>query len=101
MRQVLLISAAASLTALSIGPSFAPAEARQHARQQQCEWRGADGRMHCRRSNGTVGLVVGGVAGALVGRTIDTRGDRTVGTVVGAGAGALIGREITRKRTCR
>ena len=57
--------------------------------------------MHCRRSNGTIGLVVGGVAGALVGRTIDTSGDRAVGTVVGAGAGALIGNEIARKRSCR
>ena len=101
MRKLILLSAAALVTATSLAVSVTPADARRQAHQQQREWRGADGRMHCRRSNGTVGLVVGGVAGALVGRTIDTRGDRTVGTVVGAGAGALIGREVTRKRTCR
>jgi uncharacterized protein YcfJ len=41
-------------------------------------------------------MLIGGVAGALVGRAIDTRGDRAVGTIVGAGAGALLGREIER-----
>jgi hypothetical protein len=65
------------------------------------EWRGRDGRMYCRKSNGTVGLVVGGAGGALVGRAIDTRGDRATGTIVGAAAGALIGRELDRKRRCR
>lgn len=101
MRKSIVLSAAAALTATSFAAVPAPADARRHTAHQQREWRGADGRLHCRRSNGTVGLVVGGVAGALVGRTIDTRGDRTVGTVVGAGVGALLGREITRKRTCR
>jgi len=59
-------------------------------------WRGDDGRTYCKRPNGTTGLLVGGVAGALVGRAIDTRGDRAVGTIVGAAAGALIGREVER-----
>ncbi|PXA97115.1 hypothetical protein DMC47_15605, partial [Nostoc sp. 3335mG] len=57
-------------------------------------WRGRDGRQYCRRSDGTTGLLVGAVGGALVGRTIDTRGDRTVGTVLGGVLGALAGREI-------
>jgi uncharacterized protein YcfJ len=60
------------------------------------EWRGRDGRRYCRKPDGTTGLVVGGVAGALVGRSIDTRGDRTVGTLLGAAAGAVAGREIER-----
>jgi len=59
-------------------------------------WRGRDGRYHCRRSNGTTGLVVGAIGGALVGRTIDTRGDRTLGTLLGAAGGGLLGREIDR-----
>jgi hypothetical protein len=59
-------------------------------------WRGDDGRYHCRRSNGTTGLIIGGAAGALAGRAIDTRGERTTGTVVGAAAGALLGREVAR-----
>jgi uncharacterized protein YcfJ len=52
----------------------------------------------------TTGLIVGGVAGALVGRSIDTRGDRTLGTLGGAAIGALAGREIDRggsRRRCR
>lgn len=64
-------------------------------------WRGRDGRYYCRRSNGTTGLIVGGAAGALAGRAIDTRGERTTGTILGAVAGALIGREIDRGRRCR
>lgn len=54
----------------------------------------------CRKSGGTTGLLVGGVAGALLGRAVDTRGDRTTGTVVGAGAGALAGRAIDRNSSC-
>jgi outer membrane lipoprotein SlyB len=64
-------------------------------------WRGQDGRIRCRRSNGTVGLIVGGAAGALVGRQIDGGRSRTTGTVLGAAAGALIGREIARSRSGR
>lgn len=97
MRKLLLLASVAAMTATSLAAPLSPAFAHQHAR----EWRGADGRLHCRRSDGTVGLVVGGVAGALVGRSIDTRGDRAVGTIVGAGAGALLGREVARKRSCR
>jgi len=59
-------------------------------------WRGNDGRMYCRRSNGTTGLIIGGAAGALAGRAIDSHGERTTGTIVGAVAGALVGREIER-----
>ncbi len=65
-------------------------------------WRGRDGRYYCKRNNGTTGLVIGAVGGALVGRTIDTRGDRTVGTLLGAAGGALLGREIERSGSrCR
>jgi uncharacterized protein YcfJ len=58
-------------------------------------WRDGD-RYYCRRDNGTTGLVIGAGVGALLGRTIDTRGDRTVGTVLGAVGGGLLGREIDR-----
>ncbi len=65
-------------------------------------WRGNDGRYHCRRSNGTTGLVIGAIGGALVGRTVDTRGDRTLGTLLGAAGGGLLGREIDRSGSrCR
>ena len=65
-------------------------------------WRDSQGRLRCRRSNGTVGLIVGGAAGALVGRAVDGGRNRTAGTVIGAAAGALAGREIARnRRRCR
>ena len=60
-------------------------------------WRGDDGRTYCRRSDGTTGLIVGGVAGALIGREVaGRRGDRTVGAILGAAGGALLGRAIER-----
>lgn len=73
-------------------------------RRRYREWRGRDGRYYCTRPDGTTGLLIGGVAGALAGRMVDTDGDRTLGTVLGAGAGALLGREVERsagKKECR
>ncbi|HEU4960083.1 MAG TPA: glycine zipper 2TM domain-containing protein [Sphingomonas sp.] len=56
-------------------------------------YRGRDGRYYCRRSNGTTGLVVGGIAGGLLGNAI---AGGTLGTLIGAGGGALLGRSIDR-----
>ena len=55
-----------------------------------------DTRGYARCNNGTGGTIIGAIAGGLLGRTIDTRGDRTLGTVLGAGAGALAGNAIGR-----
>ena len=82
--------------------SLAPVEAKQRYYTTDNGiryWRGEDGRYRCKRSNGTVGLLVGGAAGALVGRAIDTHGSRTTGTILGAAAGALLGREVDRNRS--
>lgn len=49
-----------------------------------------------RCNDGTTGAVVGAIAGGLLGRTIDTRGDRTLGTLGGAVLGGLGGRAIER-----
>ena len=58
-------------------------------------WRGDDNRYYCKRSNGTTGLLIGGAAGALLGREIAGRnGDRTLGAILGAAGGALLGRSI-------
>lgn len=49
------------------------------------------------------GMVIGAVAGGLLGHTVAGHGDKTVGTVVGAGAGAVAGHEIAKsnaKRKC-
>lgn len=59
-------------------------------------WRGNDRRYRCDRGSGTTGLILGGGAGALLGRTIDGGRDKTLGTVLGAAGGALLGREIDR-----
>jgi uncharacterized protein YcfJ len=53
-------------------------------------------RYNCRRGSGTTGLIVGGAAGALLGREVDRYGDRLPGTIIGGAAGALIGREVDR-----
>lgn len=63
-------------------------------------WRGRDGRVYCRKNDGTTGLIVGGALGAVLGREIDSRGDRSLGTILGAAGGAILGREIERGR-CR
>ncbi|MFM9827218.1 MAG: glycine zipper 2TM domain-containing protein [Sphingomonas sp.] len=73
------------------------AEAREKTYQPRVYTR--NGKTYCRHSNGTVGLIAGGVGGALVGRSIDTRGDRTVGTLLGAVGGAFAGRAIDRTIT--
>jgi hypothetical protein len=59
-------------------------------------YRGRDGRYYCRRSDGTTGLIVGGLAGGVLGNIIAPGGSETLGTVLGAIAGAAIGREIDR-----
>ncbi len=65
-------------------------------------WRDSQGRLRCKRPNGTTGLIVGGAGGARGGRALHTRGARATGTILGAAAGALIGREIERSRVrCR
>lgn len=65
-------------------------------------WQGDDGRYYCRRSNGTTGLLIGGAAGALLGREVAGRnGDRTLGAILGAAGGALLGRSIDSKTRCR
>lgn len=57
-------------------------------------YRGADNRYYCRRDDGTTGLVIGGVAGGVLGHVIAPGGSKTLGAIIGAGAGALLGRAI-------
>lgn len=104
MRNMLMaVAAAGLLVPATVTFSSSEAQATSAQRERYREWRGRDGRRYCRKPDGTTGLVVGGVAGALLGRTIDTRGDRTLGTLGGAAAGALAGRTIEREtgKRCR
>ncbi len=64
-------------------------------------WRGNDGRYYCKKKNGTTGLIIGGAAGALLGRSIAGRGDNTLGTILGAAGGALLGRSVERNSSSR
>lgn len=75
----------------------APADAqRRYKNREYREYRDDRRRIDCRKRGGTTGAIVGGVGGALLGRTIDSRGDRALGTLGGAAAGALAGRAIER-----
>ena len=105
MKKIALALAATSLVVPAV-----PAMADHHRGRHQAQryyttdngiryWNGEDGRRYCKKSNGTVGLIVGGAAGALVGRAVDTRGERATGTILGAAAGALLGREVQRSRS--
>ena len=97
MRTLLLALSAATLTV----PTMAtPAMARDNGYNGKT-WRDSQGRLRCKRSNGTTGLIIGAAGGALAGRAIDTRGERATGTILGAAAGALVGREIERGRSTR
>lgn len=59
-------------------------------------YRGNDGRYYCRRSDGTTGLIIGALAGGLLGNALDNGRSSTLGTLLGAGGGALVGRSIDR-----
>ena len=102
MRNVILAVSALTLTVPALPTA---AYANHNGTYHGTTWRGSDGRLYCKKPNGTTGLIVGGAAGALAGRAIDTRGDRTTGTLLGAAAGALLGRHIERNvvgsRRCR
>lgn len=85
------------LTAATLAVPMAPAPALARASHYSGKvWRDSQGRMRCKRPDGTTGLIVGAAGGALLGRAIDTRGERATGTILGAAAGALIGRKLER-----
>ena len=99
MRKTLTGLAAAMI---AIPALEAPVLARDTGYYHGKMWRDSEGRLRCKRPNGTTGLIIGAAGGALVGRAIDTRGERATGTILGAAAGALLGRNIDRNRIrCR
>lgn len=95
------VSAADQFSVSTAKPAY-KADSSYQSRENFRSWRGKDGRMYCRRKNGTTGLVIGAAVGGLAGNQIAGRGDKTVGTIIGAAGGALLGREIDKgKRRCR
>ncbi len=59
-----------------------------------------DERAYRRCSDGTTGTIIGAIAGGLLGRAIDDRGDHATGTILGGVGGALAGRSIERGQDC-
>ena len=64
-------------------------------------YRGQDGRYYCRRSDGTTGLIVGGIAGGVLGNIIAPGDSKTLGTVLGAIGGAVVGKAVDSGVKCR
>ena len=92
MRKMMLVLGAATLTVPAM-PSVAVArDGTYHGKV----WRDSNGRLRCKRPNGTTGLIVGAAGGALIGRAIDGHGERATGMILGAAAGALVGRSVQR-----
>jgi len=65
-------------------------------RYEEVVYRGDDGRYYCHRSDGTTGLIVGAVAGGLIGNQLARGKSAALGTILGVGAGALIGQAIEK-----
>ena len=64
--------------------------------QNERLYRGQDGRYYCRQSDGSTGLIVGAIAGGILGNMIAPGGSETLGTILGAGAGGLAGHSLDR-----
>lgn len=86
-----------AFSALALSVPVATLPAAPASAQNYKVYKGRDGRYYCRKTGGTTGAVVGGVAGALLGSAVGGTG----ATIVGAGAGALGGRAIERSRNKR
>lgn len=61
-------------------------------------WRGYDDRYYCRRSDGTTGLIIGGLAGGTLGNVIAPGGSKLLGSIIGGSLGAVIGNSVDRNR---
>jgi hypothetical protein len=77
--------------------------AERHLSRDERIYRGHDGRYYCRNSDGSTGLIVGAIAGGVLGNAIAPGGSEVLGTVLGAVAGGAVGSAIDQKGdvTCR
>ena len=94
MKRIMLTAGlAASALPLALGqPAFAHEEEVQSQR-----YSGSTTYTECRKSSGTTGLAIGGVAGGLIGAGVI--GGGILGPLIGAVGGALAGRAIDRDST--
>jgi hypothetical protein len=79
------------------GPNYR--ERRLTARDEV--YRGSDGRYYCKRSDGTTGLIIGGISGALIGNAVDNSRSGVAGTLIGGALGALAGKAIEQNSDVR
>ncbi len=57
---------------------------------------GRDGRYYCRRDDGTTGLIVGGIAGGVLGTALKPGGSGILGALLGGAAGSALGQSVDR-----
>jgi hypothetical protein len=63
---------------------------------------GRDGRYYCRRDDGTTGLIVGGIAGGVLGTALRPGGSGLLGALLGGAGGAIAGQAIDKDNVrCR
>lgn len=63
---------------------------------------GRDGRYYCRRNDGTTGLIVGGIAGGVLGTALAPGGSGLLGALLGGAGGAALGKSVDRNNVrCR
>jgi uncharacterized protein YcfJ len=100
MRSFVKFTAAAALAMMTATSFSVPADARhRHHYYSRTHYY----YKYCRHSSAATGKVVGGVAGALVGRSIFGHGlvGTAAGAVGGVVAGGAIDRSLTARRRCR
>lgn len=57
---------------------------------------GRDGRYYCRRDDGTTGLIVGGLAGGVLGTALAPGGSGLLGALLGGAGGAALGQSVDK-----
>jgi hypothetical protein len=92
---IMALSAASLVIPATMAVPVSGAEARRHHYAPRVYTR--NGHTYCRHSDGTTGLIAGGVGGALVGNAVIGHG--ALGAIVGGVGGALGGRAIDRSMT--
>ncbi|MCC2981598.1 MULTISPECIES: glycine zipper 2TM domain-containing protein [unclassified Sphingomonas] len=81
-------------------------EGRQYRERRLSEndrvYAGRDGRYYCRRDDGTTGLIVGGIAGGVLGTALRPGGSGLLGALIGGAGGAALGQSIDKNNVrCR
>jgi len=74
----------------------APTYKERRLSQNDRVYRGQNGQYYCRRSDGTTGLIVGGIAGGVLGSIIAPGGSEVLGALLGGAGGAVAGQAVDK-----